>query len=107
VTANKAEKWKEIRPFLFAPALLISAYLLFMPGFVFLFIGPKSLRDLAFGVFAVAVFLVIFAIWWSIGPTLLLVVGTLFFFYVSNARGWNYLRRSPQERFESWIADFG
>ncbi len=83
MTANKAEKWKEIRPLLFAPALLISAYLLFMPGFVFLFIGPKSLRDLAFGVFAVAVFLVIFAIWWSIGPTVLLVLGTLFFFYAS------------------------
>jgi hypothetical protein len=83
VNANKAERWKEIRPFLFAPALLISAYLLVYPGFAFLFVGFKSLRDLAFGVFAIAVFLVIFAIWWSLGPTLLLVVGTVFFFYVS------------------------
>jgi hypothetical protein len=81
MTTITKEKWTDVRPLLFAPALLILAYLCFMPGFFFWFIGPKNLRDWAFGVPAFAVFLVILAIWQSMGSTLLLIFGTASFFY--------------------------
>jgi hypothetical protein len=83
MTTITKEKWTDIRPLLFVPALLVSAYLSLVPGFGFWFIGAKSFGDLAFGAHALAVFLVILAIWWSIGPTLLLIAGTGFFFYVA------------------------
>ena len=81
MTTITKEKWTDIRPLLFAPALLISAYLSFLPGFGFWFIGPKNLGDWAIGVPAFAVFLVIGAIWRSMGPTLWLIFGTASFFY--------------------------
>lgn len=81
---RKQEAWKDLKPLLFAPALFISAYLSYLPGFGFWFMGAKNLKDFgAFGVPALALFIVILGIWWSVGSALLLVAGTLLFFYVN------------------------
>jgi hypothetical protein len=87
VDKQELDKWKDARPLLFAPTLLISAYLSYMPGFGFWFMGAKNLNDFAaVGVPATALLIVIFAIWWSPGPALLLVAGTVLFFYVTMHR---------------------